>query len=339
MFIVTGSRLVSLAVLLIALSACVSAQMINMTDAGLGGNNIISGMVLNPNGQRAEGHLSVRLRTESRGDRVAVTDDVGNFGFRGLVNGDYTLVIEKEKEYEPYFQNVNIFQMRGAPPQNVYVNIRLKYKKGIEAKPGVVNSELAGVPESAQALYKKAAELRNSGDHTGAIEQLKLAIADYPKFTLAYNDLGTEYMKLNDLARADDAFKTALNIDKTSFAPLFNHGLVLFNIKRYPQAEEVFRDVIKAKEGSAAGHFFLGQSLAYQAKWDEAEKELSTGITLGGEAMAASMKDGHRLLGLIHGMKGDKKRQIAEWEIYLKLAPDAADAEQIKQAIAKLRGN
>lgn len=323
------------------LSGMVGAQMINSTDTGLGGSNQITGTVLTPNGVRIEGHIPVKLRTETRGDRTAVTDDSGNFGFRGLRNGDYTLVIDKEKDYEPLFQNVNVFQMPGAPSQNVYVNIRLKFKKGAEAKPGVVEADLAGVPETAIAYYRKGAELGKAGDPRGAIEQLKLAIAEFPKFTLAYNDLGVHYMKLNDLGRADDAFKTALNLDKTSFAPLLNHGLVLYNVQKYPDAEIVFRDVIKAKEGSAVGHFFLGQSLAYQdtAKWDEAEKELTKALALGGEAMAASMKDGYYILGLIYGSKGEKKRQVSAWETYVKLAPDAPNTPQIRDKIKQLKAN
>lgn len=324
-----------------AFAGSVSAQMIIGTDTGLGGANSITGTVLSPSGQRVEGHVSIRLRTETRGDRICVTDEVGNFAFRGLVNGDYSLVIDKEKDFEPLMQSINVFQMKGAPGQNVLVSIRLKYKAGVAAKPGVVNSELAGVPETALAFYNKAAELGKAGDHAGAVEQLKLAIGDYPKFTLAYNDLGAHYLKMNDLGRADDAFKSALNIDSTSFPPLLNHGLVLFNIKRYAEAETVFRSIVKAKEGEPVGHYFLGQCLAYQdkAKWGEAEKELSTAITLGGEAMGAQMKDAHYILGLIYGDKGDKKRQIAAWETYLKLAPNAPNADLLRGKVKELKGS
>lgn len=321
----------------ILLVASMSAQMIQGTDSGLGGANSITGTVLSPSGQRMEGHITVRLSSMTRGDRIAVTDDNGNFAFRGLTNGDYVIAIDKEKDLEPFSQSINIFQMRGAPGQNYPVSIRLKYKPGAAVRPGVVNVELAGVPEAAVAMYRKAAELGSAGDHKGAIEQLNMAIAAYPKFTLAYNDLGVQYLKLNDLGRADDAFKSALNIDATCFSAMLNHGIVLFDIKQYKDAEEVFRDVIKAKDGSATGHYFLGQSLAYLGKFAEAQKELSTGLTLGGEAMAVAMKEAHRLLAIIYSTQGDKKRQAAELEIYLKLAPTAPDAEQLRAVIAKLK--
>jgi len=329
-----------LAALIAGLSGAVSAQMITATDAGLGGVNLITGTILTPSGQRVDGHIPVKLRTETRGDRIAITDDSGNFGFRGLPNGDYTLVIDKEKEFEPLFQSVSVFQMPGAPAQNVYVNIRLKLKKGMEAKPGVVNSQLAGVPEAALAYHKKATELSNSGLYKDAIAQFQLAIKEYPKFAEAYSDMGAAYLKLNDIGRADDALKSALNINPTSFNALFNHGLVLFNLRRYADSEAAFREVVKAKEGNPVGHYFLGQSLAYEdkAKWLEAEKELTTALTLGGESMATQLKDAHYILGLIYREKGDKKRQISAWEAYLKLAPAAANAEQLREALKQLKG-
>jgi hypothetical protein len=313
-------------------------QAIQGTDTGFGGQNSITGTVLAPSGQRTQRGISVRLTTMTKGDRIAVTDDVGNFAFRGLPNGDYQLVIDKEKDYEPFSQSVSVFQMRGAPGGNYMVSIRLKSKPASGAKPGIVNAELAGVSENAVALYRKAADLGAKADHKGAIEQLKLAIAEDPKFVLAYNDLGVQYLKLNDLGRADDAFRTALNIDRTAVPPLQNHGLLMFNLQRYVEAEQAFRDLLKLKEGSAVGHFFLGQSLAYQGKWDEAEKELVTGLSLGGEPMAESMSQGQYLLGLIYGMKGNKKRQIAAWEAYLKLEPKAPNAEQIREKLKQIKG-
>lgn len=315
-----------------------SAQMIQGTDSGLGGANSITGTVLTPNGQRFDRPVSVRLSTSTRGDRVAMTDGSGNFAFRGLVNGDYTIAIDKEKEYENFSQTVNVFQMRGAPGQTYPMNLRLKFKPGVTPRPGVINSALADVPPAALAFYKKGLELANGGDAKGAIEQLKLAIAEHPKFALAYSDMGAQYLKLNDPGRADDAFKTALNLEPTLFPALLNHGIVMFDIKKYAEAETIFREVVKAKDDSAAGHFFLGQSLAYLGKFSDAQKELTHALTLGGEPMAASLKEAHRLLAIIYSTQGDKKRQAAELETYLKLAPNAPDAEQLRKVIAQLKG-
>ena len=315
-----------------------SAQFIQGTDSGLGGQNNIVGTVMTPTGQRFDRPVSIRLQTMTKGDRVASTDENGNFAFRGLINGDYIVTIDKEKDYETFTQSVSVFQMRGAPGQTYPLSVRLKYKGGVIPKPGVVNSALADVPPNALAFYKKGLELAGAGDPKGAIEQLKLAIDQHPKFALAYSDMGSQYLKLNDLGRGDDAFKTALNLEPTLFPALVNHGIVMFNIKKYTDSESIFREVIKAKDDSAVGHYFLGQSLAYLGKFPEAQKELDRALSLGGEPMAASLKEAHRLLAIIYSTQGDKKRQAAELESYLKLAPNAPDADQLRKVVAQLRG-
>jgi len=82
------------------------------TDTGLGGGNALTGMILLSNGQRLQRRVSIRLQTMTKGDRVATTDENGNFAFRGLVSGEYKVVIDKEKEFEPYRQSVEIRQFR-----------------------------------------------------------------------------------------------------------------------------------------------------------------------------------------------------------------------------------
>lgn len=326
-------NLLLLIVVALGLTGAGSAQMINSTDVGLGGANSITGAVLSPSGTRIQGRVSVRLSTMTKGDRVAVTDDAGNFGFRGLTNGDYLVVIDKEKEYEPFTQSVNVFQMRGTPGQNYMLSIRLKSKPTNEPKPGVINAELAGIPETALAFFRKATELAQARDPKGAIEQFKKAIAEHPKFTLAYNDMGVQYLKLNDIDRADESFRSALRIDETSFPPLLNHGIALFTMKKYAEAEPVFRDVVKLRQDSAVGHYFLGQSLANLGKFVDGEKELIIAVTTGGP----EMKEGYRLLAIIYSYSGDNLRAATALETYLQLAPKAADAERLREKIAELR--
>jgi tetratricopeptide (TPR) repeat protein len=303
-------------------------------DTGLGGINSVTGMVLTPDGQRVERRLPVRLVTSTRGDRVTTTDEYGNFGFRGLIPGDYMLVIDKEKDYESYTSPLTVIQPRGFGAQNYNVSIRLKFKKGVAAKPGVVNADLAKVPKHALETYNKAIELGKSGNREGAIQQLQSAISEYPEFPDAYNEMGVQYLKLGDVQKADDAFAAALKIDPKAFGPMMNHGIALFSMKQYSNAETVLRDVVSAKDDSAVGHYFLGQAVAYLGKFDEAEKELLLAIKLGGDA---TMKEAYRLLGIIYSAKKENKRAADELETYLKLNPTTPDAEQLRETIKKLR--
>jgi len=332
----TVLRLTSVVLFALCILIPVRAQMIppGAGDTGLGGVNTITGTVL-VGGQRMERHVTVRLRTMTKGDRVVVTDDYGNFAFRGLGSGDYTIVIDKEKDFQPFFQVVSIIQPRGFPPQTYTLSIRLTPKTETAAKPGVINAELAKIPKPALDLFNKAQELAKNGDNSQAIVQLKAAIASYPEFMLAYNELGVQYMRLNDLQKSDEALQAALKIDPKAFMPLMNRGIVLVMQKRYGDAEPVLREAVKIKSDQAVAHYFLGQAVANLGNFDEAEKELTTAVKLGGD----EMKEAHRLLAIIYSSRGDKKHAIEELEAYLRLVPTTPDAAQLRNVILKLKGS
>ena len=322
----------------VVLFACfvipISAQMSppGAGDTGLGGVNSISGSVI-ASGQRLQRRVTIRLRTMTRGDRVIMTDDYGNFAFRGLMSGDYTIVIDKEKDFQPFSQVVTIIQPRGFPPQNYTLSIRLELKERTDAKPGVINAELANVPQPALIYFNSALEQVKKNDRLAAIEQLKLAIKEYPSFMLAFNELGVQYLKLNQLENADEAFQAALKLAPDALAPLINRGIANVMMKRYGEAVPILRKAVKKNDQSAVGHYFLGQALANLGLFEEAEKELLASLALEKE----EMKEAHRLLAIIYTSRGATKQAADQLEAYLKLAPDARDAEKLKDKIRQLR--
>jgi tetratricopeptide (TPR) repeat protein len=269
----------------------------------------------------------------TRGDRIFTTNKNGSFAFRGLPSGSYTIVIEKEADYKPVSQTVDIIQFRGSPAQTYTVNIRLEFADRTKAEPAVVNAALMGIPKKALTHYNTAIELSKKNDRQGAIAELKLAIAEHPTFTQAFNDLGVQYLKLNQLEDADAAFQSALKIDPESFPALINRGIANFMMKRYGESVPLLRKALKKDEQSAVGHYFLGQSLANLGLFDDAEKELLSAVQLGKE----EMKEAHRILAIIYSAKGAKKKAADELETYLKLAPTTPDAEKLKDQIRKLR--
>jgi Tfp pilus assembly protein PilF len=304
------------------------------TDTGLGGGNAITGSIVLSTGARLQRRVTVRLQTMTKGDRVTVSDELGNFTFRGLATGEYAIVIDKEKDFEPYRQSVDIRQFRGSPPQIYPLAVRLELK-GAKTNPGVINAELAGVPTRAIALYRKALEKSKAGKNQDAIDQLKLAVAEYPKFALAFTELGVQYQRLGKLDEAEKSLRSALELTPDAFTALINYGIVLVRLNRYAEAETQLRLALKQNDQSAVGHYYLGRALAYLGRYDNAEVELNLALAFGGE----EMKEAHRYLAAVYSARGKSKRAIAELETYLKLAPTTPDADQLRQMIAKLRNS
>ena len=294
------------------------------TDAGWGGGGI-TGMVLSSTGQRFSRRISVCLRSRDKGDRVTTTDDKGNFAFTGVPRGDYVVIIDKEQDFEPFSQDISVTPFSGAP----YLSIRLRLKGEAKSGPGVVNAEFANVPSRAVAFYQKAQEQAQAGNNKAAIEQLQKAIAEYSNFMLAFNELGVQYLRLGELDKADESLAKALKLAPDSATPLLTHGILLTVMGKFNLAVTELQTALKQREQSANGHLYLGQALANLGRFAEAEVQLTRAIELG----ADEMKDAHRFLGAIYLQRGERGKAVAEFEIYLKLAPKAEEAEQVRQLI------
>ena len=119
---------------------------------------------------------------------------------------------------------------------------------------------------------------------------------------------------------------------------MFNHPLFHFIASRlrYAQndeAETVLTYAVKLKDQSAVGHFYLGRTLAKLQRFDQAEKELNASLAVDSEGM----KEAHRMLAMMFIDKDEYARAIDELETYLRLVPNAPDAEKLKQAVAQLK--
>ena len=304
------------------------------SNTNMGGQNTIVGTVFGPSGRPIETRVRVKLSSMMAGDRYVNTNENGGFRFSGLPQGTYTISVDREKEYEPVSQNVDVMQFRGAPAQTLTVNLRLSPKGSTDAKPGVVNAELAAAPSAAQEHFKKAGELIKTENRKGAIEELKLAISVYPKFSLAYNEIGLQYIKLNELDNAAEAFRSSIKVNPENFDAHLNLGVIYYTQKKYAEAEPELRAANKPRDNIAGVRYYLGMTVANLGKFDEAEIELQAAIKLGGP----EMKEAHRVLSIIYGARGDNKKSLKELEAYVKLAPDATDIEQLKARIAQLKG-
>jgi tetratricopeptide (TPR) repeat protein len=333
-------RSLVIAVACLCLIGSVSAQRASLesdtADLGTGGLYVIQGTLVFPSGTRVDRPIKIRLSTPMRGEITTMTDTNGRFLFRRLSPGSYTILIEGGESYENVNEQTNIIQAgraMGSTEQIIPVLIRLKPKAGESIRPEVINAELANVPKPALELYNSALKLAQEGKNKAAVEKLNQAIVAHPNFMVAFNELGVQYQKINELEKANQALDAALKISPTSFAPLVNQGIVLVRLKKYAEAEVVLRAALKENDKSAIAHFYLGRALAYLGNFDEAEKELNLAVTLGGD----QMKEAHRYLGAIYHARGDTERAIAQLETYLRIAPKAEDADAVRQLIKQLK--
>ncbi len=238
---------------------------------GTGGRHAIQGRIYFPSGVRADSRLKVKLESTRYGEISVLAGIDGSFGFRSLLPGSYTVVVEGGDVYETVREVVYIDGEGSRPRSGVVlpsaarsfrVQVHLQPKRTIEAnaKPGVINAALAGVPEAARKAYEKSLALSETGDSKKAIEQLKLAISYHPAFPVALNELGVQYIKVGDVDSALASLRSAVKLDPEGFSPRLNYGIALLQKKMFGEAKAQLEEALQRNPNSATAHLYMGIS-------------------------------------------------------------------------------
>jgi Tfp pilus assembly protein PilF len=314
---------------------------------GTGGSSIITGKIFFPSGRRADGTIQVKLTSYTSSDISVLADSSGSFTFTSIAPGNYTVEVNAGKGYEIAREQVTVDQelqpprVRGDEVGMVSVSTTRRYTVMINllprasensGKPGVVNAALAEVPDDVRALYEKALTLSQSGDTAKAIDNLKAAVSIYPKFPLALNELGVQYLKAGDARRAVEPLRSATRLSPEAFSPKLNLGIALLETREFAEADAQLREALKITSTPTA-HMYLGLTLVGVKRYDEAQHELETAISTGGENLAQA----HRYLGGLYMSHHRNKEAADELEKYLALDPKAPDAQRVRGTIKELR--
>ncbi len=299
------------------------------TRTDFGGNGYITGTVYFPSGTPINYRMRILLSSMTAGEVIATTDDSGKFVFSKLAIGTYTISVDGEKDFDAISQTIEI--MRRGDIQNVNIRLADKARKAEKAK--AVSLENVKVPQEALANYEVAVALVGKGDSKGAIVKLQLAIEQFPEFMLAHTELGAQYLRLNELAKADEALQVALKLRPDAYEPLITRATVLFRMNRLDESENYCRQALKARENSAVAYFYLGRIYQSSNKLRKAEAEFQNAVKYGGDPL----REAHRMLANLYIKLEDYKQASTELEIYLKLYPDAPDVQQLNRVAQELK--
>ncbi len=300
---------------------------------GTGGQHTIKGYVYLPVGTQEGMIIKVKIESTNSPGLSVVADPNGAFTFRNLEPGPYYLTVDAGEGFEVFKETINIDREISRSPRTVTVPVYLRLKPNSSPPSETVDATLASVPKAALERYNEARELALAGNSQAAIEQLKGAISLYAEFALAFNELGVQYLKLGQLSQALEALRPAVKLAPEAFSPRLNLGIALLNKKEFSQAEAELRRALKKRDSSPTAHLYLGMTLISLRNHDEAEKELQRAVSLGGNEMSLA----HYYLGGIYWGRREYKRAADELETYLRLAPQAPDAERVRNTIKELR--
>jgi Flp pilus assembly protein TadD len=312
----------------VAMIACVSAGWAN---GQVGTSGSIRGNVIQSNGNPINEAVLVRLENIRGVKATAYTDNRGQFNFFGLAPGIYYVVVDGDNHHDGGNVTVEVFPNA---PSIVSLFLRERTlepaKKGTPVSTGELGQE---VPPAARKEFERASRAVREGRTQVAIDHYRKAIAIFPNFLMARNDLGAQLMALAKLDEAADELRIAIQIDPKAFNPRLNLGMVLVKQHNFAEGATELRKAVSSDSTSASARFYLGLALVGMDDAENAEKEFKTSYNLGGAKYALALFH----LGEIYFNRGDREAARKAFEQYLTESPDAANATQVKQMIAMLK--
>jgi tetratricopeptide (TPR) repeat protein len=289
---------------------------------------MVQGTVVDAQGQPVEGAKITIEQTETvKRTFQTNTDKKGAFIQIGLQSDTYKITAEKE----------------GVGTATAMTRVTVN-------TPGVVRLTLSARPAGGDpAAAAKAAELRKVFDegvafsrdkkYDDSIAAFHRALEIDPKCADCYYNIGFAYTEQKAYDKAEESYKKALEVEP-NYTPAYNGLANIYNAqRRFDEAGEASR---KAAELSAAAPGGLvgasADSLYTQAvilwnagKIAEAKKQLEAALEAD-----SNHAESHYQLGMVLVNEGNLAGAAQEFNTYLKLAPEGANAAQAKALIAQL---
>jgi ankyrin repeat protein/Flp pilus assembly protein TadD len=128
-------------------------------------------------------------------------------------------------------------------------------------------------PNYAPAHQQRAAQLRRARDYEGAIREAKLALSLKPDAEFSANShltLGLTYLALKRYKEAADEFREVIRVNPNDGYAYDNLGAALFEMRNYQEAETALRRVIQLTPQNSAAYHNLAAALENQGNREEA---------------------------------------------------------------------
>src|SRR5215831_8496420 len=295
----------------------------------------ISGRVLLPSGQSTTGVIRVTLTSDRSPLMTAIANDHGEFAFTINEEGTYYVRASSETAlYEPATEQVVVTRIS---MNRLTIYLREKGATGNKkpAESTISAGDLdARAPAEAKKEYNKASKLIEKGDPQKAIESLARAIAIYPDYLMARNQMGVQYLKLRRLREAAEQFQAVIERNPKSFNARLNLGLVRIEEKNYKSAIDELTEATSIDSGRPDAHMWLGVAYLQAGELDGSERELKRAVELDtGQQLSIA----HYYFAHTYLRKGQRDMARSELNTYLTQSPLGDRAEEARALLAKLR--
>jgi len=203
-----------------------------------------------------------------------------------------------------------------------------------EAQGTTVSTTSLNAPKDAKKAYDKGHHAIENHKLPEAQQELEKAVQLHPRYAAAWLDLGWVYVQQNQLDKARHAFQEARSADGM-FVPAYV-GLASLAVResRWTEAAELSARATQLDGVSFPAAFYYNSLANYRlGNLEQAERSARKAETLGAQR---SFPQVSLLLGVMLANRRDYINAADQFRSYLKAAPTAPNADQVRQRLAEV---
>jgi tetratricopeptide (TPR) repeat protein len=326
-----------------------------------------TGSVMLEDGSAPADSVRIEKVCDGRTSFEAWTDEKGHFGFKvtpgggDVSSGDASLgATQRNDELNkamnatstqysmPITQALRNCWLRAVLPGYRSENVNMAIKSTLDdARMGtiilhplsrasalVVSATTLQAPASARKAYDKGLEAMRAQKWDAAGSEFGKAVKIYPKYAIAWYQLGLARQSRNDLAGAVEAWQEAQKSDPRYVKPYENLTLAADHRGDWVESEKYSHLWLQLDPEDFPGAYLLNAvANARLNRSEEAERAVREGLRLDKDQKIPRMS---YVLGLILMERKEYAESAKCFRKYLELAPNANDADIVRQQLPKL---
>jgi tetratricopeptide (TPR) repeat protein len=264
----------------------------------------------------------------------ALAGQDGRFRFKNLRAGAYTLLVairSKGEVWKTVGKTVEISNATADSRGRLALRIEVDGDAANRESSATVSAQEWRIPGSALREFEEARKRIGKRDFGGARLCLQHAVEIEPRFSAAWNHLGTMAYQENRYDEAEADFRRGLEGDSQAYEPLVNLGGVLLNLGRAEEALRYNHEAVRRRPTDALAQSQLGMTYALLNQLDLSEKHLALAVHFDPDHFS------HPQLSLAEVYRRRNKPLEAAQQLqdFLRRHPDWPAAEKMKQQIAE----
>ena len=279
--------------------------------------------------------VHVQLMLSAGGTPIAenYTNDQGLTDFDDVEVGNYHLVVSGDGIETADSGLFELDNRHGTQFQTI--SVRRTDEEKSESKNATVAVQDINIPKAAHKEFKKASGLIAKQDWKKAIDELNRALAIYPNYVEAYNNLGVVYARIGDRTSERAALEKALKIND-HFAPVWvNLARMAIADRDFPTAENLLDKAVALTPSDPDTLLILANVELMNLHYDKAIAHCR---------QVHSLDQGsHALVHFIAARSFEHESRfadaISELQIFLKEEPTGARADAARRELADLQSH